>query len=100
MNIFRPSSVELLTQHRLTVSGEVSDSPLIVQESLAVGLLGFSPSDMSAKCEDHIISMIESSHYVAQVTAGDTSHIPCVILDIAQQYYASTSVSIQNSSQV
>ncbi|RDL41411.1 uncharacterized protein BP5553_01390 [Venustampulla echinocandica] len=94
VNVFRPTSRELLTQHRLVVDGEVSDSPLVLQESVAVGLLGVSPSDMSIKCEYHIIEMIESCWYAAQVTAGDTSRIPYVILDIAQQYYASTRASL------
>ncbi|TVY38797.1 hypothetical protein LSUB1_G005890 [Lachnellula subtilissima] len=85
-NVFKPQSWELLSQHRLTTEQEEQNSPLVLQISAPVGLLGLSTPEMKDKCKEHVAEMIANPEYVEQVTAGCNSLIPYSILAAATQF--------------
>ncbi|TVY55292.1 hypothetical protein LCER1_G004398 [Lachnellula cervina] len=85
-NVFKPKTWELLSQHRLAIEQEEQNSPLVLQISAPVGLLGLSTSDLKDKCKEHVAEMIANPEYVEQVTAGCNSQIPYSILAAATQF--------------
>ncbi|TVY43304.1 hypothetical protein LOCC1_G005026 [Lachnellula occidentalis] len=85
-NVFKPETLELLSQHRLATEQEEQSSPLVLQFSAPVGLLGLSTSEMKDKCKEHVAEMIANPEYVEQVTAGCNSQIPYSILAAATQF--------------
>lgn len=92
-NVFKPKSWELLSQHRLATEQEEQNSPLVLQISAPVGLLGLSTSEMKDKCKEHVAEMIANPEYAEQVTAGCNSQIPYSILAAATQFSKCKDVS-------
>jgi hypothetical protein len=89
---------ELLKQHHLTVETEEKKSQFLCRYSAPVGLMSLSTSDVKKTLREHVDAMVSNPQYSAQTTAGDSTNIPLLILEIVRQYCSSTDVSLPSYS--
>jgi len=85
-NFFIPKDTALLRQDSIAPASAAQDSQLVQMDSVPVGILGFSLSEMKKTCRKYIEDMISDEAYAEQCTAGNVSQIPRQILNIVTQY--------------
>ena len=93
-NVFQAKTWELLRQMRLADETGDHNSQLMQRYSPPVGLLGLSVPDLRKKCEKHIGEMVKNPAYAGQTTAGDTTRLPEMILEIVRDYCDAKEVSL------
>jgi len=90
-HVFRPKNTELLRLHH------VANSRLICQDSAPLGLMAISTSALKRLCSEHIEEMIDNPRYAAQVTVGNTTDIPYLMLEAIITYNSSIAVSFSKT---